>query len=339
MASNPPRIRERRDSRATRRRDVADGETTTHRARASRASRCSRSSRSSRRPRASPRDRVRLPRDARDERLRRRRRAIARRGARPRTPSDARARVGLRATDATRASGSSESRSRRGRTCTETFLTREEAEATIAAARPTMRRSEVVNEADGTSKTSDERTSSGGWVSGEDSEVMANIERRVAAWTMLPRNRGETTQVMRYEAGQEYAAHDDYFHDEVNVKNGGQRAATVLMYLSDVEEGGGDGVSARDAAGGGGAGEERSDARKRVRTRVEGRPERLSGETATRRRAAVLQRAFERRSRRARATRRVPGGARDEVDGDSLAARRRARYRELRAHGFADDLA
>ncbi len=79
--------------------------------------------------------------------------------------------------------------------------------------------------------------------------------------------------------------------------------------------------------------------RKRVRTRVEGRPERLSCETATRRRAAVLQRAFERRSRRARATRRVPGGARDEVDGDSLAARRRAQYREFCAHGFADDLA
>ena len=32
--------------------------------------------------------------------------------------------------------------------------------------------------------------------------------------------------------------HFDYFHDKENVKNGGQRAATVLMYLSDVEEGG-----------------------------------------------------------------------------------------------------
>ena len=55
---------------------------------------------------------------------------------------------------------------------------------------------------------------------------------------MLPPNRGETIQVMRYEAGQEYRSHHDYFHDDVNVVNGGQRLATVLMYLSDVEEGG-----------------------------------------------------------------------------------------------------
>ena len=43
--------------------------------------------------------------------------------------------------------------------------------------------------------------------------------------------------MMRYEAGQEYQSHHDYFHDDVNVVNGGQRLATVLMYLSDVEEG------------------------------------------------------------------------------------------------------
>ena len=33
-------------------------------------------------------------------------------------------------------------------------------------------------------------------------------------------------------------AHFDYFHDTVNVQNGGQRVATMLMYLTDVEEGG-----------------------------------------------------------------------------------------------------
>lgn len=32
--------------------------------------------------------------------------------------------------------------------------------------------------------------------------------------------------------------HFDYFHDSVNTRNGGQRIATMLMYLSDVESGG-----------------------------------------------------------------------------------------------------
>lgn len=45
-------------------------------------------------------------------------------------------------------------------------------------------------------------------------------------------------QVLRYENGQQYEPHWDYFFDTSNIKNGGNRWATVLMYLTDVEEGG-----------------------------------------------------------------------------------------------------
>lgn len=47
-------------------------------------------------------------------------------------------------------------------------------------------------------------------------------------------------QLLRYEYSQTYKPHFDYFHDDLNSQeeSGGQRIATVLMYLSTPEEGG-----------------------------------------------------------------------------------------------------
>jgi len=43
----------------------------------------------------------------------------------------------------------------------------------------------------------------------------------------------EAMQILHYEHGQKYEPHNDYFHDSVNSApaTGGQRVATVLMYL------------------------------------------------------------------------------------------------------------
>ena len=49
---------------------------------------------------------------------------------------------------------------------------------------------------------------------------------------------GEPIQILRYENGQQYVPHFDFFQDPVNVAAGGHRIATVLMYLSNVERGG-----------------------------------------------------------------------------------------------------
>lgn len=60
---------------------------------------------------------------------------------------------------------------------------------------------------------------------------MERIELIVLPFSFFGTDHGEGLQVLHYEVGQKYEAHYDYFHDSFNTQNGGQRIATVLMYL------------------------------------------------------------------------------------------------------------
>ena len=70
--------------------------------------------------------------------------------------------------------------------------------------------------------------------------MLRGIEERIAAAVGLPEPNGEGMQILRYERGQKYDPHYDYFHDAANSspKRGGQRMATMLIYLRDTEKGG-----------------------------------------------------------------------------------------------------
>ncbi|PRW32905.1 Prolyl 4-hydroxylase subunit alpha-2 isoform A [Chlorella sorokiniana] len=118
------------------------------------------------------------------------------------------------------------------------FLTEAECDHIVGLAKPKMERSGVVDTKTGNSDISDIRTSSGTFLERGQDDVIAGIEERIARWTLLPVGNGEGLQVLHYSKNQEYQAHWDYFFDEKNVANGGNRYATVLMYLNDVEEGG-----------------------------------------------------------------------------------------------------
>ncbi|XAR61608.1 Procollagen-proline dioxygenase [Bertholletia excelsa] len=118
------------------------------------------------------------------------------------------------------------------------FLSKEECEHLINLAKPHMAKSTVVDSKTGRSKDSRVRTSSGMFLRRGRDKIIRNIEKRVADFTFIPVEHGEGLQVLHYEVGQKYEPHFDYFLDEFNTKNGGQRIATLLMYLSDVEEGG-----------------------------------------------------------------------------------------------------
>ncbi|KAG6511510.1 probable prolyl 4-hydroxylase 3 [Zingiber officinale] len=118
------------------------------------------------------------------------------------------------------------------------FLSKEECEYLIELAKPHMQKSTVVDSTTGKSKDSRVRTSTGTFLHRGQDNVIKAIEKRIADYSFIPVENGEGLQVLHYEVGQKYEPHFDYFFDEYNIKNGGQRMATVLMYLSDVEEGG-----------------------------------------------------------------------------------------------------
>lgn len=96
-----------------------------------------------------------------------------------------------------------------------------------------MAKSTVVDGSTGRSVPSEIRTSSGTFFRVGQDPIIADIERRIAEFTMIPEENGEGIQILRYEHGQKYEAHFDYFHDQFNARpeTGGNRLATLLMYL------------------------------------------------------------------------------------------------------------
>ncbi|XP_039009892.1 probable prolyl 4-hydroxylase 7 [Hibiscus syriacus] len=118
------------------------------------------------------------------------------------------------------------------------FLTSEECDHLITLAKDNLKKSMVADNESGKSDESEVRTSSGMFLRKAQDEVVADIEAWIAAWTFLPKENGESIQILHYEHGQKYEPHFDYFHDKANQQLGGHRIATVLMYLSDVESGG-----------------------------------------------------------------------------------------------------
>jgi prolyl 4-hydroxylase len=89
------------------------------------------------------------------------------------------------------------------------------------------------------------RTSSGAWLGPDDAgSAQEKLRQLVIDITGLPRENQENIQVLRYEPGQEYRQHHDFWHPGTDyyddqMARGGQRAWSVLVYLNDVPAGGG----------------------------------------------------------------------------------------------------
>ncbi|KAI5057397.1 hypothetical protein GOP47_0027412 [Adiantum capillus-veneris] len=118
------------------------------------------------------------------------------------------------------------------------FLTEEECDHLIELAKDGLQKSAVVDHDSGKPILSTVRTSSGMFIDRDKDEVVSRIEDKIAIWTFLGKENGERMQVLKYQKGEKYEPHYDYFRDKVNQGQGGHRVATVLMYLSNVAQGG-----------------------------------------------------------------------------------------------------
>lgn len=120
------------------------------------------------------------------------------------------------------------------------FLSSEECNYLKAIARPRLQVSTVVDTKTGKGMKSEVRTSSGMFLSSAERTfpIVQAIEKRISVFSQIPVENGELIQVLRYEINQYYRPHHDYFSDAFNLKRGGQRVATMLMYLTDDVEGG-----------------------------------------------------------------------------------------------------
>ena len=123
------------------------------------------------------------------------------------------------------------------------LLSAEECDAFIELARPRLARSTTVEPDSGGDIVHPDRTSHGmGFARGENA-LCARIEARIARLLDWPLDHGEGLQVLRYGPGAQYKPHHDYFDpampgSEVLLRRGGQRVATVVMYLNTPERGG-----------------------------------------------------------------------------------------------------
>ncbi len=122
-------------------------------------------------------------------------------------------------------------------------LSDEECDALVAHCEPRLERSEVVSDAEGNVGTYPTRTSLGVMLQRGETQLIAGIEARLEALAHWPVACSEGLQVVRYDVRDEYQAHFDWIDPNLpglqqHLQHGGQRVATFILYLSNVEAGG-----------------------------------------------------------------------------------------------------
>lgn len=123
------------------------------------------------------------------------------------------------------------------------FLSAPECDALMQVAKPRLSRSLTVDTHTGNEALHPDRTSQGMFFERFENEVVYRVETRIAKLLHWPVKHGEGLQVLRYTKGAQYLPHFDYFDPRkagtsALLARGGQRVATLIMYLNTPESGG-----------------------------------------------------------------------------------------------------
>ena len=123
------------------------------------------------------------------------------------------------------------------------LLSDDECDQLVALARDRITRSATFNLETGLDEVHEARTSEGTFFHRGAHALCDRIESRIAALLDWPVDHGEGLQVLRYGPGAEYKPHYDYFDPDKpgtanNLARGGQRVASLVMYLNTPKHGG-----------------------------------------------------------------------------------------------------
>lgn len=117
------------------------------------------------------------------------------------------------------------------------LLSHEECDELVALSRSKLTRSTILNAETGDDVIHGDRTSEGTFFNRCANPLCARIEARIATLLDWPLENGEAIQILRYGPGAEYRPHHDYFDPTWSgsagpLKRGGQRVASLVMYLN-----------------------------------------------------------------------------------------------------------
>ncbi len=124
------------------------------------------------------------------------------------------------------------------------ILSHDECDQLVDLARPRLERSQTVVNATGESEVNEARTSKGMFFTRGENDLCKRIEQRIGKLVNWPVENGEGLQILNYMPGAEYKPHYDYFDPAHSgtpkiLQRGGQRVATLVMYLNSPVKGGG----------------------------------------------------------------------------------------------------